>query len=243
MYSGIPETNYRMTGGIQRVPTQQEAMLQKQRNDMDFMNNAVENIGAGNASLLAPPPAAPAAPTASSGFSFENLMKMLGGGQFGGSKSTTATSGDTSLAQQEGDTLGSFTNFINELLRTAMGGKTAADANATKIGSDLIGSNTQAALANLGSKERVGRQDWVGNSFASLRPGFNPAAVPTANEVDTSLFTKGVPTDQLYGGGLGGADPLGVLGIPSNESSSDISRRLGSSRNVPTFKLPRGAMV
>lgn len=223
------KNNFRTGGGLTRPLSPQEAELAK-------MENADQNMQY-MADRFMPLPVKPPAAPAPSGSFLDQMMALLGGGGVGGSQSTSAQSGDTTLTQQKGDTLGSFTNFINELLRTAMGGKTAGDKNATDFGTSLLGSNTQAALANLGSKERAGRQDWVGNSFASLNPAFKPATVPGANEVDTALFTQGVPTDQIYGGGIGGADPLGVLGIRPKKTSADMANALGNSRSIKPMQI------
>lgn len=111
----------------------------------------------------------------------------------------------------------------------------AADSNATKFGSDLLQSNTQGELANQVARKSGFDKGWVGDTFSALRPGFKPAVVAAAPTVDASAFTKGIPTEQIYGGGLGGADPLGFLGIPAPKppvSSQDLARKLGDNRGV-----------
>lgn len=224
------KNNFRTGGGLTRPLSPQEAELAKMKNadqNMQYM-----------ADRFMPSPAKPPAAPAPTGSFLDQMLAMLGGGGgIGGSSSTSAQSGDTNLTQQKGDTFGSFTNLINELLRTAMGGKTAGDKNATDYATSRLGANTQSQLAGLGSKESRARMGWVGDAFANMNPGFKPATVPVANEIDLTSLDQGVPTDQIYGGGIGGADPLGLLGIRPKKTSAEMANALGNSRSIKPMQI------
>lgn len=241
----IPESYVNMSGGITPRPSKEETDLLKQQKGMNYIDNAAQNLGIGQpsgsvggaiggglGSLVG------AGSTGAKGGSLlEQLMAGITGmGPISGSRNVNVQSDGTSVTDQTGDTFGAFTNFINNLLSTAMSGRIAAGSNATKFGSDQLAANTQGDLANLSMKKPGYNMGLVGSMMQALKPGFAAPTLPEAPQLDTSSFTKGIPVEQMYAGGVaGGSDPLGIFGTPAPKppvSSQDLARKLGDNRGV-----------